>query len=275
MMKKIKLQNALSYVVLTIGALIMVFPFYWMFISGLKSASEVASFPPVWWPSKLMFENYKTAWNYAPFGTYLVNSLITVLSSITITTFTTIIAAFAFSRLKWKGRDTVLTLLLAMMMVPFEMLVITNYMTIAKLGLIDTKWALIIPFTSSIFYTYILRNFFVSISDSLYNSARIDGCSNWKYLWRVMVPIARPSLVTIILLNGLASWNSFMWPLLVVNSKVNRTLPLGLYAFVTEAGTHFELMMAASTLIVLPAIILFLFARKYIVQGVARGGLKG
>ncbi len=275
MMKKIKLQNALSYVVLTIGALIMVFPFYWMFIGGLKSASEVASFPPVWWPSKLMFENYKTAWNYAPFGTYLVNSLITVLSSITVTTFTTIIAAFAFSRLKWKGRDTVLTLLLAMMMVPFEMLVITNYMTIAKLGLIDTKWALIIPFTSSIFYTYILRNFFVSISDSLYNSARIDGCSNWKYLWRVMVPIARPSLVTIILLNGLASWNSFMWPLLVVNSKVNRTLPLGLYAFVTEAGTHFELMMAASTLIVLPAIILFLFARKYIVQGVARGGLKG
>ncbi len=274
-MKKIKWNNVLSYVVLTVGAIIMVFPFYWMFSSGLKSPQEVASFPPVWFPSKLLFENYKTAWNYAPFGTYFLNSILTVLCSITITTFTTIIAAFAFSRLKWKGRDTTLTLLLAMMMVPFEMLVITNYMTIAKMGLIDTKWALIIPFTSSIFYTYILRNFFVSISDSLYNSARIDGCSNWKYLWRVMVPIARPSLVTIILLNGLASWNSFMWPLLVVNSKVNRTLPLGLYAFVTEAGTHFELMMAASTMIVLPAIILFLFARKYIVQGVARGGLKG
>ena len=162
-----------------------------------------------------------------------------------------------------------------MMMVPFEMLVITNYQTIVKVGLNDTLYALVLPFISSIFYTYILRNFFQSIPSGLYWSARVDGCTNWRYLWKVMVPIARPSLVTIILLNALASWNSFMWPLLVIKSDLNRTLPFGLYTFTTEVGAHNELLMAASSVVVLPMILLFLFARKQIVRGVARGGIKG
>jgi multiple sugar transport system permease protein len=161
------------------------------------------------------------------------------------------------------------------MMVPFEMIVITNYATISKLKLIDTLVGLIIPFTSSIFYTYILRNFFLSIPDSLYYSARVDGASNWNYLWRVMVPIAKPALFTIALLNAILSWNAFFWPYLIVNSKLNRTLPLGLYAFITDGGVRYERLMAAATIVVIPIIILFLFARKNIVAGVARGGLKG
>ena len=162
-----------------------------------------------------------------------------------------------------------------MMMLPFEMLVITNYTTIIRLNLNDSLPALIIPFISSIFYTYIMRNFFASIPDSLYWSARVDGCSNWRYLWKVMVPIGRPSLVTVVLLNALASWNSFMWPLLVIKTTKNRTLPFGLYAFTTEAGSQQELIMSASTVVVLPMILLFLFARKQILRGVARGGIKG
>ena len=141
--------------------------------------------------------------------------------------------------------------------------------------LLITLYALILPFTSSIFYTYILKNFFDSVSDSLYWSARIDGSSNWRFLWKVMVPIGRPSLVTVVLLNALASWNSFMWPLLVIKTTKNRTLPFGLYAFTTEAGSQQELIMAASTVVVLPMILLFLFARKQILRGVARGGIKG
>ena len=155
------------------------------------------------------------------------------------------------------------------------MLVITNYTTIIRLNLNDSLPALIIPFISSIFYTYIMRNFFASIPDSLYWSARVDGCSNWRDLWKVMVPIGRPSLVTVVLLNALASWNSFMWPLLVIKTTKNRTLPCGLYAFTTEAGSQQELIMAASTVVVLPMILLFLFARKQILRGVARGGIKG
>jgi multiple sugar transport system permease protein len=187
----------------------------------------------------------------------------------------TILAAFAFSRLKFPGRDLLFSFCIALMMIPFEMIVITNYSIISRMGLLDNLVGLIIPFTSSIFYVYILRNFFLSIPDSLYYSARVDGASNWQYLWKIMVPIASPALFTIALLNTILSWNAFFWPLLIVNTRTNRTLPLGLYAFITDGGVRYERLMAAATLVVIPIIILFLFARKNIVNGVARGGLKG
>lgn len=268
-------KRIFTYVLLTIGALVMIFPFYWMFISAFKTAQEVNRFPPTWLPEAPSFNNFVIAFQKAPFARYFLNSVIVTISCVTCTAFTTILGAFAFSRLKFPGRDVIFSLLLSLMMVPFELLIITNYTTIIQIGLNDTIYALIIPFTSSIFYTYILRNFFMSVPDSLYYSARIDGASNWRYLWKIMVPMARPSLVTIILLNALVSWNSFMWPLLVIKTTNNRTLPFGLYAFTTESGSAPELLMAASTVVVLPMIILFLFARKSIVSGVARGGIKG
>ncbi len=270
------LSKVLLYLILIIGAVIMVFPFYWMLSSSLKSRQEVSLFPPAFAPSHwLNFENYRLAANTAPFARYFINSLVVCFFSVLIVTCTTILAAFAFSRLKFPGRELIFSALLSMMMLPFEMLIITNYSTVISLGFNDSLPALVFPFISSIFYTYIMRNFFMSIPDSLYWSARVDGCSNWRYLWKVMVPIARPSLVTVVLLNALASWNSFMWPLLVIKSTNNRTLPFGLYAFTTEAGSYQELIMAAATIVVLPMIILFLFCRKQILNGVARGGIKG
>ena len=269
-------KKFLVYLCLIIGAIIMVFPFYWMLVSALKTTAEFNSYPPTWVPENWFnMENFKTAFSKAPFVTYFMNSVIVTISCVIVTGFTTILAAFAFSRLKFKGRDVIFSLLLSLMMVPFEMLVITNYETVTRLQMGDSLIVLIIPFISSIFYTYILRNFFLSIPDSLYYSARIDGASNWKYLWRIMVQIAKPSLVTIMLLNAISCWNSFLWTLLVINSDDFRTLPIGLYAFMTEGGSDFKLQMAASTFTVLPMIILFLFTRKYIVNGVARGGIKG
>ena len=274
-MKKV-LGQAVLYTLLAVGAVIMVFPFYWMITSSFKTRVEASRFPPEFWPSNILnIDNYRMAFKQAPFAQYFVNSIIVCVCSVAVVTITTILASFAFSRLKFPGRELIFSALLSMMMLPFEMLVITNYTTIIRLNMNDTLAALIVPFISSIFYTYIMRNFFASIPDSLYWSARVDGCSNWRYLWRVMVPIARPSLVTVVLLNALASWNSFMWPLLVIKTKVNRTLPFGLYAFTTEAGAYQELIMAASTVVVIPMIILFLFARKQILRGVARGGIKG
>ena len=269
-------KKFLVYLCLIIGAIIMVFPFYWMLVSALKTTAEFNSYPPTWVPENWFnMENFKTAFSKAPFVTYFMNSVIVTIACVIVTGFTTFLAAFAFSRLKFKGRDVIFSLLLSLMMVPFEMLVITNYETVTRLQMGDSLIVLIIPFISSIFYTYILRNFFLSIPDSLYYSARIDGASNWKYLWRIMVPIAKPSLVTIMLLNAISCWNSFLWTLLVINSDDFRTLPIGLYAFMTEGGSDFKLQMAASTFTVLPMIILFLFTRKYIVNGVARGGIKG
>lgn len=273
-MKK-NIIKIITYFLLTIGAFIMVFPFIWMILCSFKTHAEIIQNPPKIFPSHFSFENYKQAFTMAPFGKYFLNSVIVMILSIVCTTFTTILGAFAFSKLKFPGKEIIFSILLSLMMIPFEMLIITNYTTIVKLKLYNTIPALVLPFVSSIFYTYILRNFFDTISDSLYYSARIDGASNWKYLWRIMVPIAKPSLFTIILLNALSSWNSFMWPLYVTSDATSRTLPYGLQVFTTEAGSLQELLMAASTTIVLPMIVLFIVARKYIVNGVSRGGIKG
>ncbi|MGN1343030.1 MAG: carbohydrate ABC transporter permease [Traorella sp.] len=273
--KNITFGKVLIYLFLIFGAIVMVFPFYWMITGAFKTSTEITLFPPQWIPSSFSFSNFIEAFQRAPFLKYFMNSVIAMVGSVSICTFTTIVGAFAFSKLDFPFKNVILGLLLGLMMVPFEMIVITNFRTIIDIGLYDNILALIVPFTSSIFYMYILKGFFDSIPDSLYQAARVDGCSNWKYLWKVMVPIAKPSLVTITLLNAIASWNSFLWPSLAILSKENKTLPFGLYAFMNEGGARTELMMAAATIVVLPMIIIFLFARKQIVNGVARGGLKG
>lgn len=275
MLKKFSLHSLAENLVLLLGSLVMVFPFYWMFLSAFKTPAEVNTTPPTWLPSVLSFDNFVYAFQAAPFARYFLNSITVTAAVVLISMLVTILAAFAFSRLRFPGRDILFAFCVALMMVPFEMIVITNYATIAGWGLLDSLPALIIPFTSSIFYTYILRNFFLSIPDSLYYSARVDGASNWQYLWKVMVPIAKPALMTIGLLNTITSWNAFLWPLLVVNTRINRTLPLGLYTFITDGGVRYERLMAAATIVVIPVILLFLVARKNIVNGVARGGLKG
>ena len=264
------------YIVLFIGAIIMIFPFYWMITGAFKTVEEINLLPPTLFPKNpFNLENFIYAFHTAPFGRYFINSLIALVGCIITCSFTTILAAYAFSRLRFPGREFIFSLLLSLMMVPYEMIIITNYRTIVQWKLHDTIWALILPFMSSIFYTYILKGFFDSVPESLYQAAKVDGCSDWKYLWRVMVPMAKSSLATIILLNAIATWNSFLWPMIATNSKNVRTLPFGLYAFMTEGGQRNERMMAASTIVVLPMIIIFLFARKYIISGMSRGGIKG
>ncbi len=275
MINKSTINKIIVYILLSIGSFIMIFPFIWMILSAFKTSQEIIAFPPKLFPSQFNFSNFVKAFQMAPFAKYFFNSVIVMIFSVICTTFTTILGAFAFSRLEFKGKEVVFAILISLMMIPFEMLIITNYTTIVKLKLYNTLPALILPFVSSIFYTYILKNFFDTVPNSIYYSARIDGASNWFYLWRVMVPLAKPSLFTIILLNALSSWNSFMWPLYITSDSRSRTLPYGLQAFTTEAGSFHELLMAASSVIVLPMIILFIFARKYIVSGVSKGGIKG
>ncbi|MCR4953617.1 MAG: carbohydrate ABC transporter permease [Treponema sp.] len=268
-------RKSFVYLILVTASLMMIFPFIWMILCAFKTPQEVIQFPPKFFPSRLQFINFAKAFSMAPFGRYFFNSIIVMILSVLSTTFVTILGSFAFSRLNFPGKSVVFSMLLSLMMIPFEMLIITNYTTIVKMNLYNTIPALVLPFVSSIFYTYILKNFFDTVPDSLYYSARIDGASNWMYLWRVLVPMAKPSLFTIILLNALSSWNSFMWPLYITSDYHSRTLPYGLQVFTTEAGSFPELLMAASTVIVLPMIILFIVARKYIVGGVSSGGLKG
>lgn len=268
-------KAAVLYVLLTVGALLMVFPFGWMLLSVLKTPAEIAQLPPTFWPEHATLDNFFRVFEIVPFGRYLLNSVGIALVSVVLAQVTSILAAFAFSVLRFRGSDTVFAILVATMVVPFELLIITNYSTISGLKLIDTMPGLVLPFLVSIFYTFIIRNTFRSIPEGVYWSARIDGASNWQYLWTVLVPMSSSTIITTSLLNVITSWNAFLWPLLVVNSPENRTLPLGLFAFITDGGVRYELLMAASTLAVLPMLLLFVFASNQIIQGVARGGLKG
>lgn len=269
------MKKGLIYTALSIGAITMLIPFYWMVVTSLKTPAEAVAMPPVWMPDVLQFGNYGTALEAAPFGQYFLNSvLVTVVSTIG-ELFTTILAAFAFAKMKFYGRSLLFTVLIATMMVPGELLIIPNFVTLSNFGLINTYAALIIPYLASVFSVFILHQNFVSVPDELYYAAKVDGCSDFRFLWSVMVPLSKSAIVAITILKVIGSWNSFMWPLIVTNDRMLRTLPVGLQAFTTEAGTKYELLMAASTLVVLPMIILYLFLQKYIIMGISRSGLKG
>lgn len=265
----------ISYTFLSAGAVLMVLPFYWMIITAFKTPEQVTQMPPVWWPSSLLLDNFKYVLGSGEFARYIFNSMFVTVVSVSLTVVVTILTAFAFSRLNFPGRDIIFSMFLGFMMVPFELLAITNYTTIVKLHQIDTYQALIIPYVANILYIFILRNFFLEIPDSLYHAARVDGASNGRYLWRVMVPIAKPAIITIVLLNSIDSWNSFLWPMLVTNESKMRTVTVGLTSFVQAAGIRYERLMAAAFIVVIPMVILFFFARKYIVTAVAQGGIKG
>lgn len=275
MKEKSPLVKIISYILLSAGALVMALPFYWMIITAFKTPEQVTQMPPVWWPPQFLLDNFQYVLGSGAFGRYMINSLFVAVTSVLLTTIITILTAFAFSRLHFPGRDVIFSLFLGLMMVPFELLAITNYMLIVRLEWTDTYRALVLPYIANILYIFILRNFFLEIPDSLYYAARVDGATNRKYLWRIMVPIAKPAIITIILLNSIDSWNSFLWPMLVTNEPEMRTVTVGLTSFVQAAGIRYERLMAAAFVVVIPMMVLFFFARKYIITAVAQGGIKG
>lgn len=272
---KAAFSKGFIYLILGLGSILMLLPFIWMISTSLKSPGEVMAMPPIWIPSEFQWENYKEAWEIAPFLRYALNSLIVTVLSTLGELLTTILAAYAFSRINFFGRDVVFAVLLGTMMVPGEVLLIPNFVTLSNLGWIDQYEALIVPWLASIFSIFLLRQFFLGIPKELSYAAKIDGCRDFRFLWTIMVPLAKPALVTILLLKAIGSWNAFLWPLIVTQSKEMRTLPVGLTSFSTEAGTVYELLMAASSMIILPMIILYIILQKYIIEGVAKAGIKG
>ncbi|AOY77517.1 carbohydrate ABC transporter permease [Clostridium formicaceticum] len=257
------------------GAILVIMPFLWMLSTSLKAPYEVLQVPIRLLPEKLQWGNYVTVFQATPLLRYFLNSLvITTLGTIG-TLLTTILAAFAFSKLNFLGRDILFSFLVATMIVPSEILLIPNFVTLSQLGWIDSYKALIVPYLASVFFVFLLRQCFLDIPKELHLTAKVDGCSDFKFLWYIMVPIASPAIATIGLLKIINSWNSFMWPLIVTNSQSMRTLPVALTYFQTEAGTSYHLLMAATTMILVPIFLSYLFLQKYIIEGIARGGTKG
>lgn len=269
------LSKTCVYLLLTLGAVLMLLPFAWMLITSFKSPDNVMVMPPQWIPNPFKWQNYVTAWKSAPFPRYLLNSVIvTVLGTIG-ELITTILAAYAFSQLNFYGRDVLFSILLGTMMVPGEVLMIPNFVTISNLEWVDQYPGLIVPWCASVFSIFLLRQFFLALPKELEYASRVDGCRDFQYLIRIMLPLVKPALVTIVILKVIGSWNDFLWPLIATNKDAMRTLPVGLTQFSTETGIHYELLMAASTMIILPMVVLFLILQKYVVNGVARVGIKG
>ena len=266
-----------TYAFLMIMALIVLFPFYWMIISSLKTQAEYRQTIPTFFPQQLMFYNYVEAFNAANLGNLFMNTLFVGVVSTLLSLVITVLSAFAFARLEFKGKDAMFGALLATMMIPGELFTITNYITINNLNWMNTFYALIIPFLVSVFYIYLLRQNFLQIPNELYLAAKVDGTSDIKYLWKVMVPLALPTLISITILKMMGAWNSYIWPKLVANDDAHQLITNGLRnAFTDVSGqTNFPVQMAAVAIVSAPLFLVFLFLRKYIMAGVSRSGIKG
>lgn len=269
-----RVQRFTLYVLLFAGCAIMLFPFFWMLTTSFKTQAETLRIPPQWIPSAFRWQNYVDAWNAAPFGRYFFNSFFMAITTTIGEVFTTILAAYAFAKMKFFGKSTIFAILLGTMMIPGQMLLLPNYVTMARLSWLDQYEALIIPWLVSVFGIFLLRQFFRSVPDELFDAAKIDGCSRLRFLFRIMVPLSKPAIFTVALLKFMGSWNSFQWVLIMTTSEHMRTVPVGLQLFSSEVGTAYERLMAASVLAIIPILILFLFTQKQFIQGVARTGIK-
>ncbi len=288
--KRQKVTNVAStiilYVVILILALFMIFPFYWMVITSLKNNSEVIAPTQTFYPSIVMWSNYVYVFQYFDFGEYMLNTIVVAAVSTLGTLITTILAGYAFGRLQFKGREALFMVFLTTMMIPGEMMVISNYITVASFGWIGQNQtriqayaAMIVPFWISVFYIYLLRQNIKQIPNELYLSSKVDGKSDWSFLWKVVVPLVMPTLISITILKFMGTWNSYVWPNLVTNSASYRLISNGLRGSTfTDADTgmtSYGYQMAATVLVTVPLFLLFVIFRKYIMRGVGRAGIKG
>jgi len=283
--RKVLIRNTIIYALLVAFALFILIPFYWMVITALKTPAQVFTSPPILWlnPTDWQFSNFALALDAAPFARFMANTVLVSFLSTIGTVITTIFASFAFARLNFVGRDILFMLLIATMMIPGEMFVITNFITVVNLGWIqqqtffDAVLAMSIPFMTSIFYIFFLRQTFKQIPNELYYAAKVDGTTDLKYLWKVMVPIGLPTIITITILNAMGTWNAYIWPRLVTQREEFRLVSNGLRdAFSDIAGVvQYNEQMAAALLVTLPLLVVFLLLKKYIMRGVSRSGIKG
>ena len=271
-------RKTLTYVFLGAWALIVLFPFFWMIITSLKSyGSYVTEDVPSFYPTDPTLGNYVSAITDVPLLSYCLNTLIFTVITTAIMLVVTVLAAFGFSRINFKGRDLAFTLFLALMMIPSELVVVTNFVTITNLDLRNTFTGLILPSITSVFYIYLLRENFSQVPNELYLAAKVDGTSDFKYLLRVMVPICKPTLITVTILKVIECWNSYVWPRLITDEEAYYLISNGIQTL-RESGfgrENIPVMMAAVVIVSLPLILLFLIFRNKIMEGVARGGTKG
>lgn len=276
--RKKRIRTFFIGLLLTLWAILVLFPFYWMLLTSVKSyGSYNSEYIPKLFTLYPTLENYASAFSQVPLARYFLNTLIFTVVTTGLMLVVTVLAAFAFSRLRFPGRDLIFTLFLSLMMIPTELVVITNFVTITNLDLRNSFLGLILPSVTSVFYIYLLKENFSQVPDELYYAAKVDGTSDLKYLWKVMIPMCQPTIVTVTILKVIECWNSYVWPRLITDDQNFFLVSVGIQE-IRENGfgrENIPAMMAAVVVISLPLILLFLMFRKKIMAGVARGGTKG
>jgi multiple sugar transport system permease protein len=280
--RRSKIQNIVQkifvYFFLTLWAVIVLFPFYWMVLTSIKSYSAYNSeYVPKFFTTSPTLQNYSDAFTSVPLGKYLLNTVIFTVGTTAIMLVVIVLAAYAFARLQFRGKNLVFMIFLSMMMIPNELVIITNYVTITNMNMRNTFAGLILPSVASVFYIYLLKENFAQVPDNLYYAAKVDGTSDFRYLTRVMIPICRPTIITIIILKVIECWNSYVWPRLITDDQNYFLVSNGIQE-IRENGfgrENIPAMMAAVVIISLPLIIIFLIFHKKIMEGVSRGGTKG
>lgn len=273
-----KAKKAIIYFLLAVWAVVVLFPFYWMVLSSIKSyASYAGERIPMFFTTSPTFENYQSAFTAVPLAKYFTNTLIFTLATTALMVLVIIFAAYAFARIDFRGRELLFVGFLALMMIPNELVIITNFVTITNLDMRNTFMGLILPSVTSVFYIYLLKQNFEQVPDELYYAAKVDGTSDLKYLFKVMVPICKPTIITVIILKVIECWNSYVWPRLITDDPNYFLVSNGIQE-IRENGfgrDNIPAMMAAVVAVSVPLIILFLIFRKKIMAGVSREGIKG
>jgi multiple sugar transport system permease protein len=265
------------WMILLLGSVVMILPFLWLVSSSLKLENQIFIFPPEWIPDPVRFQNYVDALTYKPFGTYISNTLIIVGLNMIAIIGSASFCAYGFARIRFPGRDFWFAIVLSTMMVPYFVLMIPQFVIFTRLGWIDSIMPLTVPFFfgGGAFNIFLLRQFFRTLPEELADAARIDGCSEFLIYARIMLPLAKPALATVAIFTFLNGWNDFIGPLLYLRSPENFTVAIGLATFRSVMRTRWDLLMAASTAMILPVVILFFFAQRYFIQGIVMSGLKG
>ncbi len=253
----------------------MLVPLAWMVSTSLKAPGDIFTYPPQWIPQPLMWSNYAKTVSVMPFGRFYLNSAIQATSVTALQLLTSSLAAFAFARLRFRGRDALFLLYLATMMIPFSVTMIPNFIVIRLLGWIDTFRALILPPAFSAFSTFLLRQYFMSIPFELDDTARVDGASSLRIWWQIMLPLSGPALATLAIFTFMGQWNNFIWPLVVTNSERMRTLPVGLATFQGQYSVQWHLLMAGSVIALVPILVIYLIGQKWFVRGITLTGMGG
>ena len=271
-----KMRTVVLHAILIVATVIAVLPVYWTLSTSVKPLEEVYAYPPRWIPSQWMWQNYVRAWNDAPFGRYALNSVVVTCTIIISQLFFATLAAYVFARLSFPGRDLIFMAFLATMMVPTQAIVVPTFLVFKLLGWHDTYLALTVPFMVSAFGTFLIRQSFLTIPQDLIDAARIDGAGHGRIVWNVLVPVSRPAFLSFGLLTFTWRWNDYFWPLIMTNSTLMRTLPVGLvFLRTTEGSIEWNVVMAAAVFVVAPVMLLFAFLQRYFVEGVIQSGIKG